>query len=355
MKHAKPPAPWTAALIAFGLLVVLGRSAVPQEAEEPPSQEPAAEEPVAEEPVAEEPGDEAPDQEPAAEEPGDEAPDQEPAADEPAEDQVGEIQLDAIIPTGARERGLWRVQALYELHFNLISDEYSANDWLSFYMLKGDLNLTDADQISLRLDLEQRYIADLGENGLWFGDMRLYYSRSFGIPIRDFRIPAKASVYLTAPTSRASRERSYITQPTAALTVAPSWGPLTLVGNGYFRYSFAEYAQSSHRGDPNNMLTTGFWLQLFYTPFDWFAPSVAWQSLWHLSYPTRENDAQPWQRTYYLELALNFSIPMPERSPSLDLSLAYGQGASVLEDGVYRLYFAKRDQSEIYLGLNLAY
>ena len=344
MKYAKPPAPWTAALLAFGLLVVLERSALPQEAEQP----------AAEEPAAEELGDEvAPDEELSPEEPALQPVEEEIAAE--AEEDVEDIQLDAIIPTGARERKLWRVQALYELHFNLISDEHSANDWLSFYMLRGDLNLTDNDQISLRADLEQRYIADPGENGLWFGDLRLYYSRSFSIPIRDYRIPSKASVYVTAPTSRVSRERSYITRPTAALTLAPSWGPLTLVSNGYFRYSIAEYAQSSHGGDPNNMLTTGFWLQLFYTPFDWFAPSVAWQSLWHLGYPSRENETQPWQRSYYFEAALNFSVPMPERSPSLELSLAYSQGASVLEDGVYRLYFAKRDQSEIYLGLNLSY
>jgi hypothetical protein len=237
----------------------------------------------------------------------------------------------------------------------VISDDYSANDWLSFYMLKGNFNITKNNQLSLRLDMEQRFVADPGESGLWFGDIRLYYSRKFALPIPKFPIPGKVSFYLTAPTSRQSQKRSYITKPTVVLALAPSLGPVTLVANGYFRYNFVKYAESDHRGTPNTMLTSGFMFQLIYAPLDWFAPSAAWVSTWSKPYRTRENEIQPWKENYYWEVALNFSIPMPEKAPTIDLSLAYAQGANVLEDGVYRLYFGKRDQSEIYFGLNMIY
>lgn len=278
-----------------------------------------------------------------------------PEPEPPAEGEVTEIELDAAIPTAAKKHRFYQIQGLYELHFNLVSDDHSANDWLSFYMLKANFNLTKFDQLSLRLDMEQKFVADADESGLWFGDIRLYYNRKFLIPIPKFKIPGKASIYLTAPTSRASIRRSYITKPTAVLALAPSLGPVTLVANGYFRYCFVKYAESNHRGTPNTMITTGVMFQLIYAPLPWFAPSAAWLSYWNKPYRTRENEYQPWKQYYYWEVALNFSLPMPEKAPSIDLSLAFAQGANVLEDGVYRLYFAKRDQSELYFGLNMIY
>jgi len=266
-----------------------------------------------------------------------------------------DIELDAAIPTAAKKRRMFQIQGLYELHFNLISDDYSANDWLSYYMLRGNVDVTKNNQLSLRMDLEQRFIADPGESGLWFGDIRLYYSRKFLLPIPKFPIPGKVSFYLTAPTSRQSIRRSYITMPTVVLALAPSLGPVTLVANGYFRYCFAKYAESDERGTPNTQLMAGLMFQLIYIPVDWFAPSVAWVSNWSRPYSTRENEIQAWQQTYYWEVALNFTLPMPEKAPSIDLTLAYAQGSNVLEDGVYRLYFAKRDQSELYFGINMMY
>ncbi len=278
-----------------------------------------------------------------------------PAGGDEGEAEVSEIELDATIPTASKKARIFQIQGLYELHFNVISDDYSANDWLSFYMLKANFNVTKNNQLSLRLDMEQRFVADPGESGLWFGDIRLYYSRKFALPIPRFPIPGKLSFYLTAPTSRQSQKRSYITKPTVVFALAPSLGPVSLVANAYFRYNFVKYAESDHRGTPNTMLTTGFMFQLIYAPLDWFAPSAAWVSTWDKPYRTRENEVQPWKENYYWEVALNFSIPMPEKAPTLDVSLAYAQGANVLEDGVYRLYFGKRDQSELYLSLNMIY
>ena len=269
--------------------------------------------------------------------------------------EADDIEVDAIIPTASKSDRWYRILGVYELHFNVISDDYSAADWLSWFMLRTDFNVTRNNQLSLRIDLEQRHIADPGETGLYLGDLRLYYSRKFTLPIPGFPIPGKASIYLTAPTSQESRRRSYITRPTALLTFAPRWGPLTLLVTGAYRYSFAQYAESSERGAPNERQLAGFVLQLVYAPLDWFAPSFTWESTWSEPYPTREGTAQDWQGAYRFEFALNFSIPLPESWPSLDLSLAYAQGASLLEDGVYRTYFAKRDQSEIYFGLNLAF
>ncbi len=265
-----------------------------------------------------------------------------------------DIELDAIIPTAVQRKGRFQVQGLYELHFNVISADYSANDWLAFWMLRGNFDLTKFDQLSLRMDLEQRFVADPGESGLWFGDIRLYYHRKFTIPIPGFPIPGKASIYFTLPTSRQSIKRSYITKPTLVLALAPSLGPVTLVANGYFRYSIAKYAETT-MGSPNNMLMAGYMFQLIYAPLDWFAPSVSWVHTFGLPYDTREGDRQRWQSDYYWEFALNFSIPMPENAPTIDISLAYAQGGRPLDEGVYRLYFAKRDQSEIYLGINMIY
>lgn len=363
MRHTTPSPPHRAkgppllALLALAWLLALGPVAVAQPVDEGSD---ASVEAIAPNEggdlVAQDTGETEPatDESATDETPTDETPTA--AATTPAEgdEEVEEIQVDAIIPTSARERALWQVQGYYELHYNLISDDRSGNDWLAWYMLRGDLNITDVDQVSLRMDLEQRFISDPGEAGLFFGDMRFYYGRYFSLPIPNYPISGKASFYLTAPTSRVSQERGYITRPTAVLTLVPRWGPLTLIANGYFRYSAARFAQS-RMGDPNNLLTTGYWFQLFYSPLDWFAPSVAWQQLWSLDYRTIEGERQPWQGQYYFELALNFSVPMPERAPALDLSLAYAQGADVLEDGVYRMYFAKRDQSEVYFGLNLTY
>lgn len=265
-----------------------------------------------------------------------------------------DIELDAIIPTATKKKFRFQVQGLYELHLNVISADYSANDWLAFWMLRGNFDITKFDQLSLRMDLEQRFVADPGESGLWFGDIRLYYSRKFTLPIPKFPIPGKVSVYFTFPTSRQSIKRSYITKPTLVFALAPSLGPVTLVANGYFRYSIAKYAESP-RGGANNMLLTGYMFQLIYHPLDWFAPSAAWVHTFGLPYDTIEGDGQHWQSSYYWEVALNFSIPMPEKAPSIDLSLAFAQGGNPLNEGVYRLYFAKRDQSEVYLGINMIY
>ncbi|MBN1945778.1 MAG: hypothetical protein JW797_08875 [Bradymonadales bacterium] len=267
------------------------------------------------------------------------------------------LEVESRLPASIEQaERFWQVLGLYELHFNLISDDYSANDWTSYYMLRGNYDITQNNQIGLRLDLDQRYIADPGESGLWFGDIRLYYTRFFTLPIPDFPIPARAIAYLTAPTSRVSQERSIITQPTATLRLIPSYGPFTLVADYTFRYTFARYAESSHGATPNNMMTTGFMFWLVYnSPLEWFWPSVLWQSTWSKNYSTRENDWQPWLEDYYFEGALNFTLPLPDGYPTAELSLAYAQGASVLEDGVYRLYFAKRDQSQIYFGLSLTY
>lgn len=277
-----------------------------------------------------------------------------PASATPDEEDAA-IQVDALVPTARRERRFWQVEGLHELHANLVSDDRSGNDWTTYSMLRGNLNLTGNDQVALRMDLEQRFIADEGESGLWFGDMRLYYSRAFKVCIvPTFPVPAKASAYLTLPTSRLSQERGYVTKPTAALTLAPTFRGFTLLGNVLFQYAFAKWATSS-MGDPNTQLTTGYSLQLFYRVFDWFSPSVAWEQYWNRDYRTREGESQPLQSKYYFELALNFSLPMPELGPTVDLSLAYAQGADVLEDGITRLYFNKRDQSELYLAVNVAY
>lgn len=262
---------------------------------------------------------------------------------------------DAIFPTASRgAQAPWKIIGLYELHFNAWSDEYSANDWYSLYRLRGDRNLTEHDQVSLRMDLEQKYIADPGESGLWFGDMRFYYSRMFKIPIRSFEIPAKASLYITAPTSRVSYRRGYITKPTAVLQLAPKWGPLSLLAISSLRYSFAWYAES-YGGDPNMQWTAELALQAFFAVTDWLAPSVSYSPSWSLPYETREGEGRPIVEEYYWEAAINVSVPMPEAAPTLDLSLAWAQGANVLEDGVYRLYIAKRNQSEIYAAINLTY
>jgi hypothetical protein len=46
---------------------------------------------------------------------------------------------------------------------------------------------------------------------------------------------------------------------------------------------------------------------------------------------------------------------MPDKYPGLDLSIAYDQGAPMLNGGTYRMYFYHRDQSELYFALNLTY
>jgi len=276
---------------------------------------------------------------------------------EPAKavEQREDITLDARIPTAARPDRWFHILGVYELHFNVLSDEYSANDWLSWYMVKADFDVTKHDQLSLRADLEQRYIADQDEAGLYFGDLRFYYSRTFTIPIPDFPLPGKASLYLTAPTSRESRARSYITMPTVQLTLAPRLGPVTLLVTGIYRYAIARYAESSEGGAPNDRQTAGIAAQLIYVPVDWFAPSFYWESTWTDYYPTREGTSQGWRPDYRYEIAANFTVPLPEDWPTLDLSLVWAQGASMLSDGVYRTYFAKRDQSEVYFAINLTY
>ncbi|MCP4679423.1 MAG: hypothetical protein GY854_28820 [Deltaproteobacteria bacterium] len=250
----------------------------------------------------------------------------------------------------------FKISFLYELHVVLDSAEHSANDWLSFYLLRGDWNITKFDQVSLRMDMEQRYIADPGENGLWFGDMRLYYSRKFAIPIPKFPIPGKASFYMTAPTSREDRARSYITKPTAAVMLAPGWGPLTLITQGYFRYAIAKYAEPEENSMYlNTRFTGGYMLQLVYAPLDWFAPYVAWNQAWNQAYPDREMGTQPWKPMYSFEFAADFAIPLPKEWPTLDLILAYTQGAPMIDDGVYRTYFFQRDASQLYFGINVVY
>jgi hypothetical protein len=249
---------------------------------------------------------------------------------------------------------LFRLLFAYELHFNMISDDYSENDWFSYYLLQLSADVTKNNQLAVRMDLEQTYIADDAESGLWFGDMRFYYTRKFAIPFPDFAIPGKASLYLTAPTSRQSQARGYITKPTAVLGLAPSVGPFTLNATGYFRYSAAEYAETT-QGDMNTMLTGGYALQLVFTPVDWFSPYFTWRNAWNKAYDTREGEAQPWLGNYGFEIATDFSLPIPEAGPAIDIILAYSQGSNNLEDGVYRTYFAKRDQTSIYLGINILY
>jgi len=272
----------------------------------------------------------------------------------PPEEEEEAVQIDGILPTHRREPRWWQVEGLHELHLNLVSDDRSGNDWTANLYLRGELHPTAVDELALRMDLEQRFVADPGESGLWLGDLRLYYARSFRIPVPCFPIPGKAVGYVTLPTSRISQARGYVTKPTAILTLAPTWKRFTLSHSVLFQYAFAKWATSS-TGDPNTQLTLGYSFQLFYEVFPWFSPSVAWEQYWNRDYRTRELQSQPLQSEYYFEMALNFSLPMPEHAPSVDLSLAYAQGADVLEDGVTRLYFAKRDQTELYLAVNVTY
>jgi hypothetical protein len=266
------------------------------------------------------------------------------------------VDISARIPTRAVTDRFWHLLGVYELHFNLISDEHSANDWYAWYMAQAKFDVTRHDQLGVRLEMLQRYVADPGEAGLFFGDMRFYYWRKFTLPIPDFDVPGVASFYLTAPTSRESKARSYLTRPTVQLSLAPGYGPLTLIATGIYRYSFARFAESAERSSPNERQTIALQGQVLYQPLDWFSPSFTWQSWWAESYPSREGTTQGWRGSYYyFELATTFTTPMPEGWPGLDLSLSYAQGAPMLADGVYRFAFAKRDQSELYLGVSVTW
>mgnify|MGYP000999989225 CR=1 FL=1 len=267
-----------------------------------------------------------------------------------------DVDISARIPTRAKTGQFWHLLAIYELHFNLVSDAYSANDVYSWYLLQAKFDVTKNNQLGVRFDMLQRYVADEGENGLFPSDLRFYYWRKFALPIPKFPIPGVASLYLTAPTSRESRSRGYVTRPTVTLSLAPSYGPLTLIVTGIYRYSFAKDAESAERSAPNERQSAGIQGQLIYQPVDWFSPSFLWQSWWAEPYPDREGHDQGWRgSTYYFEVALTFTLPMPKPWPGVDLSLAYAQGAPMLAGGIYRFAFAKRDQSELYFGLNLTY
>jgi len=266
-----------------------------------------------------------------------------------------DVDISARIPTRVEARRWWHLLGVYELHLNLISDEYGANDVYNWYMAQAKFDLSKHDQLGLRAELLQRFVTDPGEAALFPGDVRFYYFRKFGLPIPGFAVPGVASVYLTAPTSRESHTRSYLTRPTAQLSLAPSYGPVTLIATGIYRYTFARYAESSQQASANERQMAGVQAQLLYQPVDWFAPSFFWLSYWTEQYPV-DGHGQGWRGNYYyFELAATFTLPMPEGAPGLDLSLAYAQGAPMLTGGRYLLAFAHRDQSELYLGLNVTY
>jgi hypothetical protein len=266
------------------------------------------------------------------------------------------IQLDAQVVTTPASTRFWQINGIIELHTNLVSDDYSANDAYMQYYLRGNFDVTKNNRLSLRMDLAQEFLADKGETGMWFGDMRFYYTRKFVLKTwKDYVIPGMVYFYLTAPTSRASIARSIITKPTVVLALAPSVGPVTFIGRGVLQYVFAKYAQS-RESDPNPQFSAGYDLQMVIsTPLDWLVFSGDWSYTWTKDYRSREGHQSMWFAEYYWEAAVTFVIPMPKKAPSFDITLAYAQGASVLEDGVYRTYFVKRDQSEMYLSLNLVY
>ena len=268
-----------------------------------------------------------------------------------------EVQLDGQVITSPAPKHFFQINGIAELHFNVWSDEYSANDVLMQYYLKANFDVTKNNRLSLRLDLSQKFIADEGESGAWFGDIRAYYTRKFKIPTfyKDYKIAGMVYGYLTAPTSRPSIERGIITKPTVVFALAPKFGPVTFVVRGYVRYVFAKYAQSK-MADPNNQFLGGIDLQgIWATPLDWLVMSGAFSWTWIKDYRTREHNQQLWDAQYYWEVAATFVIPMPKKWPSLDLTLAYAQGADVIDGGVYRTYIAKRDQSELYLSININY
>ena len=268
-----------------------------------------------------------------------------------------EVQLDGQVITSPAPNRFYQINGIAELHFNVWSDEYSANDVLMQYYLKANFDVTKNNRLSLRLDLSQKFIADEGESGAWFGDIRVYYTRKFKIPTfyKDYKLAGMVYGYLTAPTSRPSIERGIITSPTVVFALAPRFGPVTFVVRGFLRYVFARYAQSK-MGDPNNQFLGGFDVQgIWATPLDWLVISGAFSWTWIKDYRTREHNQQLWDAQYYWEVAATFVIPMPKKWPSLDLTLAYAQGADVIDGGVYRTYIAKRDQSELYLSININY
>ena len=277
------------------------------------------------------------------------------SAGPPAAGAEEDIDISARIPTRVETGRWWHLLGIYEMHMNLISDQYGSNDVYNWYMLQAKFDLTKYDQLGLRAELNQRFVADAGEAALYPGDVRFYYYRKFTLPIPGFAVPGLAYVFATAPTSRESLNRSYVTRPTALLSLAPSYGPVTLVATGMYRYSFARFAESDERSAQNERQMAGVQAQVMYQPFEWFSPSFTWLSYWTEDYPVG-GVSQGWRGNYYyFEFAATFTLPLPENAPGVDLSLAYAQGASMLTGGRYLFSFYHRDQSELYLGLNVTY
>ena len=243
----------------------------------------------------------------------------------------------------------------YRLEFNLISDDYSGNDFGSSYSIGANSYLTDKDQINIRWGMYQRYVADPGEEGLWFNDVRLYYARKFSIPIPEFSVPGKVTLRVTAPTSRSSIGRGYVSAPSLSLGLAPGVGPVTLVTSGYFVYHIARYAEYGNGTRYNTLFTAGYSLGASYSPLKWLGFSASARMSWREKYPTREGHWQDWEPGYGYSLGAGFAIPMPDEAPSLDIGLGFSQGADLLDGGVYKVYFAKREQSTVYLSIGLVY
>jgi len=256
----------------------------------------------------------------------------------------------------AGKKRFYKVTGIAEFYLNVVSDDYTWSDFYAVYYLRGDFDVTKNNRVSLRLDLTQKFVADEGESGLWFGDMRLSYTRSFLVKtaFKGYTFPAKLDFYVTLPTARASYQRGIVTKPALVGTMAPVFGPVTLTGRLFMTYVFARYAQSK-MGDPNPQFNIGYELAIAYQPLPWLVLSADWQYTWKKLYRSREGSSQLWNADYYWEVGPTFIPPLPKKGPALELSLLYSQGSRAIEDGVYRLYFVKRDQSQVYLSLNLNY
>lgn len=252
-------------------------------------------------------------------------------------------------PGGNQDEQLITLTGSAELRMLAISDEDPANDRQMNWALRADVHLYEGGTVYARLGLNQRFVAPETQSGLSLQDLSLGATYAHQLDLVSF--VHRLSVSL--PTSGESqRQLLYLAPQIASIARVTVLERLTLGLTGSFQYRFHGWAESDE-GRGNNQIVMGTALSADVGIFesDVYGElslgadiSTSWQKRYPAidGYQSAASDQTFWMQDYGWSAYAYYS-PWS----FLSASVALEQGGNLLDEGIVRMHFLHRDETEL--------